>query len=588
MSSATFAVPDKEVKIRNAVIALFFQREVYLVNLNYNKGWTFPGGLIDKKKGETSYDAAFREFDEETGISPRRFKEWVEQQQKLLNPLVVTNYMYGQSKYHTDIFVIQCGDDKPSIDYKLVRVKKDENGQPETVGGKWYSIDNLPDNLAYDSINELIGYLFRGENPSSIWPPHSSSSSLRLDAASAPVTSFRNPLKAAVDARKAIAALESSSSIFEPFRALYNQQNYLQFRQRMDNPDDPFQIVGKSSTDCIIVESQQGLGPYDNPDMKLRLVNHSLYLGNLMLLHEQDVIDATLTEFNFVLQNAAINEQMNLLQNDTILFNISTNYFDPKDSNLKFTVTTIPDNGWCFYETVLTAVNAPQKIKGRHLAMCITWFIKNGTNAAFQLELDKPLYQAASTLSGIADCRLTNGELVTILSVENFFDKKFAAIFPVTDIIGSITSLIIDKNIIIFNDGLVILGIFKRKNDEDVSDLQEDNNNIYIQQLGGNHFNLIQFEKNPFTPQTSSSSSSSAAAAASFRAPAQKITFYLKINTIPVTVRTLYFESNDKVVEGLKQKIIENNYVFDPSTLEFSIQDGGYVLKETDTASFLI
>jgi hypothetical protein len=123
----------------------------------------------------------------------------------------------------------------------------------------------------------------------------------------------------------------------------------------MDNPDDPFQIVGNLSTkptDCIIVESKQGLGPYhDNPDMKLRLVNHSLYLGNLMLLHEQDVIDATLTEFKFVLQNAAINEQMNLLPNDAVWYNITTNFFDPKD--LKFTVKKISDNGWCFYETDL-------------------------------------------------------------------------------------------------------------------------------------------------------------------------------------------------------------------------------------------
>ena len=60
--------------IKNAAIALFFQREVYLVKLNYNKGWTFPGGRIDR--GETSYDAAFREFDEETGTAG--LKNWVE------------------------------------------------------------------------------------------------------------------------------------------------------------------------------------------------------------------------------------------------------------------------------------------------------------------------------------------------------------------------------------------------------------------------------------------------------------------------------------------------------------------------------
>ena len=199
MSSATasFAVPvvpDNEVKIRNTAIALFFQRDVYLVQLNYNKGWTFPGGLSDKETGETSYDAAFREFDEETGISRGRFKEWVkEQQQKLINPLVVTKYMYGQSKYHTDIFVIQCGNDKPNISYTIGRVKKDKNGQPETVAGKWYSINNLPSPLAYESINDLIGYLFEGKNPSSIWPPHSSSfysSSLGLDAASASTPSY--------------------------------------------------------------------------------------------------------------------------------------------------------------------------------------------------------------------------------------------------------------------------------------------------------------------------------------------------------------------------------------------------------------
>ena len=202
-------------------------------------------------------------------------------------------------------------------------------------------------------------------------------------------TSFRNPLKAAVDATKAIAALESS--IFEPFRVLNDKQKYLQFRERMDN-DPNFQIVGKSQSECIIVEDKQGLGPYDNPDMKPRLVNHSLYLGNLMLLHEQDVIDAALTEFKFVLQNAAINEQMNLLPNLKMLVNIATKYFDPKDPNLKYNVMKIQDDGWCFYETVLIAVTAPKQIKGRHLAMCITWFIKNGTNAAFQEELDKLLH----------------------------------------------------------------------------------------------------------------------------------------------------------------------------------------------------
>ena len=296
-------------------------------------------------------------------------------------------------------------------------------------------------------------------------------------------TSFRNPLKAALDARKAIAALESSSiPIFQSFRGLDDPHNYLQFRLRMDDPHDTFQIVGNPSTkptDCIIVESEQGLGPYDNPDMKSRLVNHSLYLGNLMLLHEQDVIDAALTEFKFVLQNAAIDEQMNLLQNHGILVNIATNYFDPKDPNLKYDVMNIQDDGWCFYETVLAAVNAPKKIKGRHLAMCITWFIKNGTNTAFQEELDKQLYQAASRLNGVENCKLTNGDLVTILSVENFFDKKFAAIFPVTDIIGSVTSFIIDKNIIIFNDRLEIIGLFKRKNDEDFQKATTFIKNVY-------------------------------------------------------------------------------------------------------------
>ena len=62
-------------------------------------------------------------------------------------------------------------------------------------------------------------------------------------------TSFRNPLKAALDARKAIAALESSSiPIFQSFRGLDDPHNYLQFRLRMDDPHDPFQIVGNPST----------------------------------------------------------------------------------------------------------------------------------------------------------------------------------------------------------------------------------------------------------------------------------------------------------------------------------------------------
>lgn len=318
-------------------------------------------------------------------------------------------------------------------------------------------------------------------------------------ASTSAFTSFRRPLKAALDARKAVNKLEPS--IFEPFMNLNDEQKYFEFRQRMEN-DPKFQIVGKPGTpssDCIVVEDKQGLGPYDNPDMKKRLVNHTLYLGNLMLLYEQDVIASTLNEFGFVLQNAAINEQMKLTVNFDLLLDIA-NYFNPSDPSLQYHVTKIQDDGWCFYETVLTAMKSPKQMKGRHLAMCITWFIKNGTNtaAAFQKELDKQVDRTASRLNGLENCILTNGDLITILSVENLFDKKFAAIFPVTDIIGSVTSIIINRNIIIFNNVLQIVGLFKRNNDENVFDLQGDNN-IYIQQLGDNHFNLIEFQKNPFT-----------------------------------------------------------------------------------------
>ena len=93
------AASGKEVKITNAAIAIFFQMEVYLVKLNGGKGWSFPGGVIDW--GEISYDAAFREFDEETGTNG--LKKWVQQ-----NNQQVTKCMYGQKKYHTDIYVIQC------------------------------------------------------------------------------------------------------------------------------------------------------------------------------------------------------------------------------------------------------------------------------------------------------------------------------------------------------------------------------------------------------------------------------------------------------------------------------------------------
>ena len=171
-------------------------------------------------------------------------------------------------------------------------------------------------------------------------------------------TSFRTPLKAANDAKKNITALEPS--IFEPFVNLNDKQKYFEFRQRMEN-NPKFQIVGKPGTlssDCVVVEDKQGLGPYDNPDMKKRLVNHTLYLGNLMLLYEQDVITRTLNEFGFVLQNAAINEQMKLTLNFDLLLDIA-NYFNPSDPSLQYHVTKIQDDGWCFYETVLTPPSSP-------------------------------------------------------------------------------------------------------------------------------------------------------------------------------------------------------------------------------------
>ena len=124
-SAASSAVLDKIENITNAAIALFFKREVYLVNLNYNKGWTFPGGLIDP--GETSYNAAFREFDEETGTLGLR--AWVESSYQK-----ITKYMYGNKTYHTDIYVIQCNRKLP-ITFSIKNVKNN-GGEPETVAGK--------------------------------------------------------------------------------------------------------------------------------------------------------------------------------------------------------------------------------------------------------------------------------------------------------------------------------------------------------------------------------------------------------------------------------------------------------------------
>ena len=123
---------------KNACIALFYNNNIFLVQQK-DGSWNIPGGHIDS--GENSFQAAFREFREETGGFD--LKKWANSSK--------TRKEFHSYKYngHTKIWWHISKED-PKIVFNI---------NNETIAGQWFPINSLPNLRFPKSIHELLTHL---------------------------------------------------------------------------------------------------------------------------------------------------------------------------------------------------------------------------------------------------------------------------------------------------------------------------------------------------------------------------------------------------------------------------------------------
>ncbi len=126
-------------EFKNACIALFYNNQIFLIQQKDNK-WNIPGGRIDGR--ENSFQAAFREFKEETGgFDLLRWANSTTPRKEF------NRYEYhGHTKIWWHVSKVD-----PQIVFNINR---------ETKAGQWFNINSLPSNLRFpQSIQEIIAHI---------------------------------------------------------------------------------------------------------------------------------------------------------------------------------------------------------------------------------------------------------------------------------------------------------------------------------------------------------------------------------------------------------------------------------------------
>lgn len=128
--------------IKNSCIALFCinnsQIKIYLVKLNSNL-WDIPGGNINRSK-ENSFNAALREFKEETGFDLKKLKK----------KMYFSSIKWGNPPHTRIYFNVSTCYNKLNFIFKP---------NYETKDGKWFDVKNLPKLRHKRSILSLINFI---------------------------------------------------------------------------------------------------------------------------------------------------------------------------------------------------------------------------------------------------------------------------------------------------------------------------------------------------------------------------------------------------------------------------------------------
>jgi hypothetical protein len=139
----------------------------------------------------------------------------------------------------------------------------------------------------------------------------------------------------------------------------------------------------------------------------------------------------------------------------------------------------VQDNGWCFYAAVLTAAHKPNDV--RNFARAITYCVLNHlTNTEDAI---KPLVRTG--VNGIESV-ITVEQLLLLISIPNLTEKNGPCVYPeLEQCIGQAAAYLLNKNIIVYHESGYLHGKYRG------TDSLNPNDQIYLANPGGNHFEII-------------------------------------------------------------------------------------------------
>ena len=139
----------------------------------------------------------------------------------------------------------------------------------------------------------------------------------------------------------------------------------------------------------------------------------------------------------------------------------------------------VQDNGWCFYAAVLRAAHKPNDV--RNFARAITYCVLNHlTNTEDAI---KP--RVRTGVNGIESV-ITVKQLLLLISIPNLTEKNGPCVYPELDqCIGQAAAYLLNKNIIVYSESGYVHGKYRG------TDSLNPNDQIYLVNQGGNHFEII-------------------------------------------------------------------------------------------------